>query len=144
MQSTINQRGLAWDLRLEGGIGVWTSRDDHPFWGRLHGGVLYWLDPLVLGVGAFGELGGLAGVGAGVMLDITDIAMGWWAQVGASYGQGVAGVSHVALGWSFFGVEWQHREDEAGADNGVFLKLCAPIGTVVSRWRWHRQFSAPR
>lgn len=142
-RSSIDQRGLAWDLRVEGGIGVWTSRDDHPFWGRLHGGLLLWSEPMVLGVGAFAEVGGLAGVGGGVMVDVTDIGAGWWAQLGAAGTEGPALVTHVALGWSFLGVEWQHRIDEAGSDNGVFIKLCAPIGIIVSRLAWHRQFSAP-
>ncbi len=138
----IDQRGLAWDLRLEGGIAVWTSRNDNPFWGRLHGGMLLWREPLVFGFGAFAEAGGLAGIGGGIMAEVTDIGAGWWAQAGVAGAEGPALVTHVALGWSFIGVEWQHRIHQDGSDNGIFIKLIAPLGIIFSRLAWHRQFAS--
>jgi hypothetical protein len=114
-----------------GGIGVGNGLDTNVF-GRLRLGGLYAYEPWVANLGVTGELGALPQRGAGLELEINHFG-GPWVQgglsrvVGVSRTSGAQWMTHAALGFALFGVEWQHRLGTP-SDNAVLFLLRAPIG----------------
>lgn len=112
-------------LSFGGGIGAGNDLDTHVF-GRLRLGALYAYEPWVVNLGITGELGALAERGAGAELEVNHFG-GPWAQFGLSRVLDAQWMSHVALGFAVFGVEWQHRLGTPSRHAVLFL-LRAPIG----------------
>jgi hypothetical protein len=112
-------------IALGGGIGVGHSLDSNVF-GRLRLGALYAYEPLIVNLGVSGEIGALAERGAGIDLELNHFG-GPWLQLGMARVLHDDFMTHVTLGFSLFGVEWQHRLDYR-RDNAILFLLRAPIG----------------
>lgn len=112
-------------LSLGGGIGVGNDLDSNVF-GRLRLGALYAYEPWIVNLGVTGELGALAERGVGAELEVNHFG-GPWAQFGISRVLDAQWMSHLALGFAVFGVEWQHRLGTPSRHAVLFL-LRAPIG----------------
>jgi hypothetical protein len=114
-------------LSVGAGIGVDTLLDSNAF-ARLRAGALFAFEPWVLNVGATGEVGALAELGAGLELELNHMT-GPWLQINASRVEPGRFMGHVGLGYFVFGVEWQHAFGEARADAVLFV-LRLPIGLL--------------
>lgn len=128
-------RGLFWDLSLQGGVGVPLGGDldrHGRFMGRLRAGLLLASEPLFVGLGATGELGGLVGAGGGLQVEVLNAYSGLSAQAGVAYGGDRRLTTHVGVGLAIFAVEWTHSyESRPEARNALFFKLSLPIGVIV-------------
>jgi len=112
-------------LSVGGGIGVGNGLDTNVH-SRLRLGALYAYEPLIINVGVSGELGALAERGAGVDLEINHFG-GPWLQGGVARVTRGETMTHAAIGFALFGVEWQHRFGPSN-NNALLFLLRAPIG----------------
>lgn len=112
-------------LSVGGGIGVGNGLDTNVH-SRLRLGALYAYEPLIINLGVSGELGALAERGAGLDLEINHFG-GPWLQGGVARVTRGQTMSHAAIGFALFGVEWQHRF-RGSNDNALIFLLRAPIG----------------
>jgi hypothetical protein len=112
-------------LSLGAGIGVGNALDTNVH-SRLRLGALYAYEPWIVNLGLSGELGAIGERGVGVDLEFNHFG-GPWLQGGVARVTHDDFMSHVALGFALFGVEWQHRF-AAPNENALIFLLRAPIG----------------
>lgn len=112
-------------LALGGGIGLGHSLDTNVL-GRARLGALYAYEPLIVNLGISADLGALAGRGIGVELELNHFG-GPFLQAGLDRVTSSDWMTHVMLGLSLFGVEWQHRMHTI-PDDALLFVLRVPIG----------------
>jgi hypothetical protein len=112
-------------LALGGGIALDHALDTNVM-GRARIGALYAFEPLIVNLGISGEVGASAERGFGVELEINHFG-GPFLQLGFDRVLRDDYMTRVMLGFSMFGVEWQHRLD-THVDNALLFVLRAPIG----------------
>jgi hypothetical protein len=126
----LRTRGFWPDIALAvgGGIGLGESLDTNVM-ARARLGALYAYEPLIVNFGITGEVGALARRGLGVELELNHFG-GPFLQAGFERVAGDDWMSHLMLGFSMFGIEWQHRVDPGAgaANNALMFVLRAPIG----------------
>lgn len=123
--------GWSWDVELDLGLRL-TDDDVDASLGmaRLQAGVLRADEPYYYSLGVTGELGGAADRSVGLQATVTHLHAGTWLHLGGSWlVRDRAAASSLALGWSLFGVEWQHRFDDPAGD-ALLLQLRLPLGTT--------------
>jgi hypothetical protein len=123
--------GLGPDAQLMGGAGFALGGDKlkNPFLGRLRLGGLYAHEPWIVNAGLTVELGALAKFAVGGELELN----GWqglFADAGLVRAPGGAGgwMSHLALGYTVFALEWQQRFDAAKPSVALLLEVRLPMG----------------
>ncbi len=120
-------KGVWPDLALGFGAGFGLDhRLATPVLGRARVGVLYAYEPLIVNIGLSGELGALARAGFGGELEVNHFG-GLWLQGGFDRVRGDDFMTHLTLGYTIVGVEWQHRFDSVPGDALMFV-LRAPLG----------------
>jgi hypothetical protein len=123
----LRARGFWPDVALAFGAGIGLGHAlDTPVFGRLRVGALYAYEPLVVNLGVSAELGALAGRGFGAELELNHFG-GPFVQLGLDRVTDRDFMTHAMLGFSLFGLEWQHRLDSSPSDALLFV-LRAPIG----------------
>ena len=115
-------------LAVGGGIGLGGGLDTNVM-ARARLGALYAYEPLIINLGVSAEVGALAERGLGLELELNHFG-GPFVQLGFDRVLGSDWMSRVMLGFTLFGVEWQHRFDRgaARADNALMFVLRVPIG----------------
>lgn len=121
-------------LSVGAGIGIGNGLSDNVF-ARARLGGLFAYEPWIVNLGITGEVGGLAELGAGAELEINHFG-GLWLQLNASRVDGAQYMGHLALGFSLFGVEWQHRFGGSD-DNALLFLLRLPLGIWWFLWQHH-------
>lgn len=127
--------GLGPDAQLTGGIGFgFETKLDNFFLARARLGVLYALEPWIANFGFTAEVGALAGLGWGAELELS--------RAGTLFGSaGVARVdekrwlAHLGIGFTIFGLEWQHVFDGSEPHNALLLEVRLPLGL----WWLHKR-----
>jgi hypothetical protein len=112
-------------LAVGGGIALDHALDANVM-GRLRIGALYAFEPLIVNLGVSGEVGALAERGYGLELEINHFG-GPFLQAGFDRVLRDDYMTRVMIGFTMFGVEWQHRLD-THASNALLFVLRAPIG----------------
>ncbi|HEX7479650.1 MAG TPA: hypothetical protein VF331_17730 [Polyangiales bacterium] len=121
-------RGFGPDAQITGGGGFGLGRSlDNNFLGRARLGLLYAYEPWLVSAGVTGEVGALAGLGVGAELELNHFD-GAYAQLGLARAQGVELMSHVAVGYTIFGMEWQQRFTHTGVDHALLAEVRLPLG----------------
>jgi hypothetical protein len=123
--------GWSWDLEVDLGLRL-AERDVDAARGmaRVQAGALWANEPYYFSFGATAELGGAADRGLGAQVTMTHLYAGTWAHLGASWlPRDSAAMTSVGVGWSLFGVEWQHRLDD-GQGDALLLHVRLPLGTT--------------
>lgn len=120
-------KGFWPDLALTLGAGFgFGDAPESPLLGRFRAGALYAYEPIIINLGISGELGGLGGRGLGAELELNDFG-GLWLRGGVERVLHDTYMTHVTLGYTLFGIEWQHRFDGV-PDNALMFVVRAPIG----------------
>jgi hypothetical protein len=119
-------------LSVGAGIGLGNGLSDNVF-ARLRLGGLLAYEPWVVNLGITGEVGGLAELGLGGELEVNHFG-GLWLQLNGSRVDGAQYMGHLALGFTLFGVEWQHRFGGSD-DNALLFLLRLPIGIWWFMWQ---------
>jgi hypothetical protein len=127
--------GLGPDAQLTGGIGFgFETRLDNFFLARARLGVLYAAEPWIANLGFTAEVGALAGLGWGAELELS--------RAGTLFGSaGVARVdekrwlAHLGIGFTIFGLEWQHVFGGSEPHNALLLEVRLPLGL----WWLHKR-----
>jgi hypothetical protein len=124
----LRTQGLAPDLHIQGGLGLGLGRSlANNFLGRVRLGGLYAYEPWIVDLGLTLELGGLAELGVGGELELNHFG-GLFGQLAFARVEDDAWLSHVAVGYTIFGVEWQHRFAQARADDALLFCVRVPLG----------------
>jgi hypothetical protein len=121
--------GWSWDVEIDLGLRL-LDRDVDAARGmaRLQAGALWANEPYYFSFGATAELGGAADRAVGAQVTMTHLYAGTWTHLGASWlPRDSAAMTSLGLGWSLFGVEWQHRFDDGDA---LLLHVRLPLGTT--------------
>jgi hypothetical protein len=123
--------GWSWDVELDLGLRLVDDNLDTSLgMARLQAGVLRADEPYYYSLGVTGEVGGAADRSVGLQATVTHLHAGTWLHLGGSWlVRDSAAASALAVGWSLFGVEWQHRFDDSSGD-GLLLQLRVPLGTT--------------
>ena len=120
--------GLGPDVQLAGGVGVGLDGAlRYPFLGRARLGALYVDEPLVYNAGLSFEVGALAKLGIGASLEVS----GWrglFAELGVARGDGRRWLGHLTLGYTVFGIEFQHRFSALEPSYALLLEVRLPLG----------------
>jgi hypothetical protein len=123
--------GWNWDLEVDLGLRL-AERDIDASLGmaRVQAGALWADEPLYYSLGLTAEIGGSAGRGLGGQATVTHLFTGTWAHLGASWlPRDSAAMTSLGVGWSLFGLEWQHRFDD-GQSDALLFHLRLPLGTT--------------
>ncbi|HEX2678190.1 MAG TPA: hypothetical protein VHM19_16160, partial [Polyangiales bacterium] len=124
----LRTKGLAPDLQVQGGVGFGLGHSlDNNFLGRARFGLLYAYEPWIVNLGPVLELGGLAGLGGGGEIEINSFG-GAFGQIAFSRVQHEAWMTHLALGFTIFGLEWQHRFESSRDYDALLFDVRAPLG----------------
>lgn len=120
--------GFGPDAQLVGGLGFGLDgKLNNYFLARGRLGALYATAPWIVNLGLTVEVGALAGLGWGGELELS--------RGGSAFG--IVGVSrvdharwlmHVGVGYSIFGLEWQHTFEGPNPNNAVLLEVRLPLG----------------
>jgi hypothetical protein len=94
--------------------------------GRLGVGALYAFEPLIVNLRISGEVGASAERGFGAELEVNHFG-GPFLQLGFDRVLRDDYMTRVMIGFTLFGVEWQHRLDTP-AHNALLFVLRAPLG----------------
>lgn len=123
--------GWSWDLEVDLGLRLAERNIDAPLgMARLQAGALWADEPMYYSLGLTAEIGGAAGRGLGAQATVTHLFTGTWAHLGASWlVRDSAAMTALGVGWSLFGVEWQHRFD-GGQSDVLLFHLRLPLGTT--------------
>lgn len=128
------RRGVSWDAQLEGGLGIALRNDlPHSWFGRARVGMLVVHEPLIFAFGPTVEVGGLIGLGVGGQVDLIHLATGMSLEAGGAAAASDELVTHLSLGYSIFGLEWQHRFARQSAD-ALMFRLRVPVGVIAFLW----------
>jgi hypothetical protein len=134
LPASVLKRGIGWDVELEGAIRLAQDGDAaNLLMGRLQLGIILVREPLILSLGATGELGGIAGPAVGGQVNLTHFWRGAWAHAGGgvSFDDEVGAVVDAAVGWTLFGLEYQRSVGgDGGGRDALYLTLRVPIGIV--------------
>jgi hypothetical protein len=112
-------------LAVGGGIALDHTLDANVM-GRLGVGALYAFEPLIVNLRISGEVGASAERGFGAELEINHFG-GPFLQFGFDRVLRDDYMTRVMIGFTLFGVEWQHRLDTP-AHNALLFVLRAPLG----------------
>jgi hypothetical protein len=121
-------RALDLNLELKYGVYPWGSFVDS--WiSRIRFGSLLASEPWYFSGGMYLEanLGDFNKYGIGLQFQLVHLWSGLWGQVGIGGNQNTDFVSHIACGYSIFGVEYQNTD---GSEHAVFLKMEIPLGIL--------------
>lgn len=119
------------DLQFEAGGGAELRGDlIRHYLVRARLGALLPVDPWVFGAGLTGEVGGAVELGAGAVLDAIHLESGFSFEVGTAYGRADGALVRAGLGWSVFGLEYQHLFASAPID-ALFFKVRVPLGILA-------------
>lgn len=120
---------LTWDLNVEGAYGhIFSDPSRSTFLGRARAGLLLVRRPFYWALGPTYEISALSDATFGVQGEVTWLAYGPWAQVGALMDVGGHKGAAASLGFMLFGVEAQLRDAEAtGTAWSIFGKVRLPI-----------------
>jgi hypothetical protein len=127
--------GFGPDAQLVGGLGFGFERKlDNYFLARARLGALYATAPWIVNLGLTAEVGAIAGLGWGAELELS--------RGGTFYGNaGVARVdqarwlAHLGLGFTIFGLEWQHVFDGPKPHDALLFEVRLPLGL----WWLHKR-----
>jgi|GEM_PF-5630584 len=120
--------GFGPDAQLVGGLGFGLDgKLNNYFLARGRLGALYATAPWIVNLGLTAEVGALAGLGFGGELELS--------RGGSFYGSlGVARVDHgrwlmhAGVGFTIFGLEWQHTFEGPNPTNALLLEVRLPLG----------------
>jgi hypothetical protein len=143
--SAAQTSGFAPDAQLVGGVGFALGRGlDNPFLARARVGGLYAREPWILNAGVTLELGMLGKLGFGGELELNS-GQGLFAEVGLARIDGGAWMSHLSLGYTVFGLEWQQRFDGAKPSTALLFEVRIPMGIWwLTRSQKHAEQEATR
>jgi len=130
--SRAGNRGISWDLELEGGVVAYGDPGvRYRGMGRIRAGVLLIDEPHYLSLGAAFE--GWGQVEAFTLETVySHILSGLWAEAGLGVTLEKEFTLHVSAGWSVVGVEFQKNFGDGPRDNlAVITKIRIPIGILV-------------
>lgn len=120
---------LTWDLNVEGAYGhVFSDPSKTTFLGRARAGLLLVRSPLYWALGPTYEISALSDATFGVQGEVTWLAYGPWAQVGALMDVDGHKGAMASLGFTLLGVEAQYRDAAStGEAWSIFGKLRLPL-----------------
>jgi hypothetical protein len=121
-------QGWGPDAQLTGGVGFGVPEHlQNPFLGRVRLGALYAREPWIGAAGLTCELGALGKLGFGAELEL-DTWSGWFAELGLARVSDEHFQTHATLGFTVFGIEWEHRFADARPSDAVLLEVRLPLG----------------
>ncbi len=125
-------RGVGLDFQAEIGVGLINVDSlEERFFLRQRVGLLYFYEPWFYALGVTVEELGMPSFAVGIEAEVSNLAMGGWVEGGVSIGRGQHIFMHAGIGWSTFGVEWQHQVFGTEADaHALLLKLRIPLGIL--------------
>lgn len=127
--------GLGPDAQLVGGIGFGFERKlDNFFLARARLGALYASAPWIVNLGLTAEVGALAGLGWGGELEVSRGGT-FFGNVGVAHVDQARWLAHVSVGFTIFGLEWQHVFDGPKPHNALLLEVRLPLGL----WWLHKR-----
>lgn len=120
--------GIGPDGQLTGGAGFAFGKSlDNYFLGRARVGLLYAHEPWIANLGVTLEVGALAGLGIGGELELNG-PQRLFGNVGVERVRDGAWMTHVALGWLVFGMEWQHSFTADLPRDALLWHVRLPLG----------------
>ncbi|HET8935136.1 MAG TPA: hypothetical protein VFN67_16925, partial [Polyangiales bacterium] len=127
--------GFGPDAQLVGGIGFGFERKlDNVFLARARLGALYATAPWIVNLGLTAEVGAIAGFGWGAELELSRGAT-FFGSAGVSRVDRSRWLAHAGLGFTIFGLEWQHVFDGPKPHNALLLEVRLPLGL----WWLHKR-----
>ena len=132
-------QGAGFDAQVTGGGGfAFRSGLDNNFLGRVRFGGLYASQPWIANLGGTLQFGALARFGVGAELELNH-GSGPYGSVGIARVTGDEWMTHAALGFMIFGVEWQHRWSSSSPSDALMFEVRLPLGVW---WLLKRKQSA--
>jgi hypothetical protein len=127
-RATTSANGFAPDAQLVGGLGIGFGHGlGNPFLGRARLGALYAHEPWIANLGLSLELGALAQRGIGGEFELNSWG-GLFAGVGLARVEGNEWMGHLSVGYTNFGLEFQHRFSQARPSYALLFEVRVPIG----------------
>ncbi len=128
-------RGIGWDLNIEGAYGSLLGEVDRDSkgtgFGRIRAGVLFANEPFYYAIGPTFETSNLAGATFGLQGEVVNIGSGLYLQAGGLVDSHAKLGALGAIGWSLFGVEYQYRSyEDLGSVSAVYAKIRIPISMI--------------
>jgi hypothetical protein len=121
--------GFAPDAQLVGGggFGLGGALDNY-FLGRLRLGALYAHEPWIANAGVTVDVGALGNFGVGCELEL-NTWRGLFADVGLARVDEHQWMSHLGVGYTVLGLEWQHLYSDAKPRDAFMFEVRLPLGT---------------
>jgi hypothetical protein len=131
--------GFAPDAQFVGGVGFGVgAKLKNYFLARGRLGLLYADEPWMANLGAIVEIGALGRFGAGAELEL-NADRGLFGAVGLARVTGKDWMSHISVGFTVLGLEWQHRFGDERPSDALLFEVRLPIGT----WWFVKQHEPP-
>lgn len=125
------------DAQLTGGAGIGLDgKLDNYFLARARVGVLFATSPWIANLGLSVDVGALAGLGPGGELELNHVA-GPYGSAGVARVDSGRWLSHLALGYTIFGVEWQHVFGGDAPHEALLFEVRLPLGMWWLQKRQH-------
>jgi hypothetical protein len=126
--AALRANGLGPDVQLVGGGGLGLGGTlSNPFLGRARLGALYALAPWIANVGVTFDVGALGKLGFGCEFEL-NAWRGYFVDLGIAGVDDKQWMGHVSLGYTIFGIEWQHRFSDSTPSHALLLEVRLPLG----------------